>query len=191
MSLSPDAYRCNHFSTSIPRFGPVPAAMSDKIDSDSVDQRFSKDADHKEYGDLDKVEGFHASKKKADRGIFDISDKQTVSGKFENPLVGISKQKLFEDVSIIRKNSHPKLFPDQNFAGRKVLSGFRHDAQAGYDEERGSRCPGTKSLPVDTGAKPRRHHRPGARDPIQMAPACDVVFPDHHVLAGSGNARHG
>ena len=68
--------------------------MSDKIDSQSVDRHSSKDADHKEYQDIDK-------RKETDRGIFDISDKQNVSGKFENPLVGIPKHKLFEDVSIV------------------------------------------------------------------------------------------
>lgn len=32
------------------------------------------------------------------RGIFDFDEKQTVSGKFENPLAGIPKHKLFQDV---------------------------------------------------------------------------------------------
>lgn len=73
--------------------------MSDRIDSQSVDRHSSKDADHKEYEDVDKIESSQ-TRKETDRGIFDISDKQNVSGKFENPLVGIPKHKLFEDVSI-------------------------------------------------------------------------------------------
>ena len=32
------------------------------------------------------------------RGIFDFDEEQTLSGKFENPLAGISKSKLFQDV---------------------------------------------------------------------------------------------
>lgn len=32
------------------------------------------------------------------RGVFDIDESQTLSGKFENPLAGVPKHKLFEDV---------------------------------------------------------------------------------------------
>jgi hypothetical protein len=32
------------------------------------------------------------------RGIFDFDERQTISGKFENPLAGISKAKLFQEV---------------------------------------------------------------------------------------------
>lgn len=33
-----------------------------------------------------------------DRGIFDLDEEQTVSGKFENPLTGVSKRKLLQEV---------------------------------------------------------------------------------------------
>jgi hypothetical protein len=33
----------------------------------------------------------------ASRGIFDFDERQTISGKFENPLAGVSKVKLFQE----------------------------------------------------------------------------------------------
>lgn len=79
--------------------------MDLKIDSHVIDQTSGKDTEHKEYGNQQQAEAFEAREKTA-RGIFDLSDKQTVSGKFENPLVGIPKHKLFEDVGIIQQASN-------------------------------------------------------------------------------------
>lgn len=81
--------------------------MDDKIDSHLVDHGSSKNTEHKEYGNQEQADAFEAREKTA-RGIFDLNAKQTVSGKFENPLVGIPKHKLFEDVSGMEETSDPR-----------------------------------------------------------------------------------
>lgn len=64
------------------------------LKTDSGDDRFVKEStpsDEKhEYGDEQREE--------TARGVFDFDHNQTISGKFENPLVGVSKSKLFQDV---------------------------------------------------------------------------------------------
>lgn len=81
--------------------------MDDKIDRHLFDHGSSKNAEHKEHGNPEQTDAFEACEKTA-RGIFDLDAKQTVSGKFENPLVGIPKHKLFEDVSSTEETSDPR-----------------------------------------------------------------------------------
>lgn len=72
--------------------------MDVKIDSDLVGHGSAKNIEHKEYENQEQADAIEARENTA-RGIFDLNNKKTVSGKFENPLVGIPKQKLFEEVS--------------------------------------------------------------------------------------------
>lgn len=71
--------------------------MDNKIDAHSVDHASSTEKDHKDSSDAVQAETFEKREQTA-RGIFDFEGEQTLSGKFENPLAGIPKHKLFEDV---------------------------------------------------------------------------------------------
>lgn len=72
--------------------------MADKIDNHSNDHGLGGEQEHKEYEYQEQANAFKNREKTA-RGIFDFDAQQTVSGKFENPLAGIPKYKLFEDVN--------------------------------------------------------------------------------------------
>ncbi|KAI7341120.1 putative MFS myo-inositol transporter [Hortaea werneckii] len=63
--------------------------MDEKIDAHS--------SSGKDSGEREKADAFEKREDTA-RGIFDFDEHQTLSGKFENPLSGIPKYKLFEDV---------------------------------------------------------------------------------------------
>lgn len=70
---------------------------SNKIDAQSIDHASSTEKDRKDSSDAVQAETFEKREQTA-RGIFDFDGDQTLSGKFENPLAGIPKHKLFEDV---------------------------------------------------------------------------------------------
>ena len=72
--------------------------MDRKTESDSVHQVSGKSTEAKEIDHHEHVNGLETNEKTG-KGIFDLSDKETLSGKFENPLAGVPKHKLFEDVS--------------------------------------------------------------------------------------------
>lgn len=68
-----------------------------------MDSKINDDYKKDEFGsreDRETEEPFPSEEKREDtaRGIFDFEQSQTFSGKFENPLAGIPKYKLFEDV---------------------------------------------------------------------------------------------
>lgn len=72
--------------------------MDNKIDRVSSDDHASStEKDMKDADDAVQTETFEKREQTA-RGIFDFDENETVSGKFENPLAGIPKHKLFEDV---------------------------------------------------------------------------------------------
>lgn len=75
--------------------------MDDKIDKHLNDHEPGGEQEHREYEHQEQADAF-GKREKTVRGIFDFDAQQTVSNKFENPLVGVPKHKLFEDVSIIK-----------------------------------------------------------------------------------------
>lgn len=87
------------------RFSADASSMDHKIGSHVVDQTSGKDTEHKGYGNQQQAEAFEV-RENATRGVFDLGDKQTFSGRFGNPLVGIPKHKLFEDINIIQQTSN-------------------------------------------------------------------------------------
>jgi len=81
---------------------------NNRIDAQSLGHASSTEKDHKDSSDAVQAETFEKREQTA-RGIFDFDNDQTLSGKFENPLAGISKHKLFEDV---RHQSMPLRLPN-------------------------------------------------------------------------------
>lgn len=68
--------------------------------ADSIDEKSgppSLNTDHDKYRKDSQAEHLEKRDESA-RGIFDFDPNGTLSGKFENPLAGIAKHKLFEDV---------------------------------------------------------------------------------------------
>lgn len=78
--------------------------MNDKIYKHSDDHESGGEKEHKECEHHEQPDSTQTHFKTAP-GFFDLNAQQTVSSKFENPLAGIPKDKLFEDVSMMHHSN--------------------------------------------------------------------------------------